>query len=634
MTGFSAMRLTDRWQQPPEHHQMHPKWLKLKIVTLLMTAVALFVWPERAAHAEPQSSIAMYGNARYSTGLKSFAYVRPDAPKGGRLKVGVQGSYDSLNPLIYKGGSASGVREYVYESLMERGSDEPFSLYGLIAESIDVPPDRSSATFVIRPEARFSDGAPITADDVLFSHALLRDHGWPFMRDSYKRVTRALKLGERQVRFEFGESGNREIPLLIGLMPILPKHRTNPDTFEETSLAVPVGSGPYVVATVDAGRTLIYKRDPNWWARDLPTSRGRFNFDEIRHEYFRSASTLFEAFKAGDIDVLAEDDSTRWARGYDFPAARDGRVVKREFATSLPAGMSGFVFNTRRPLFADQRVRRALILVFDAEWISAALYGSLYQRTQSFFERSELSSAGVAMDAEEQRLLAPFPGAVTPAIADGTYRLPTSPGTGSNRINVRAALDLLRDAGYELRGRSLVHTATGVPFAFEALITSQRQARILLAYSRSLEQVGIAMTIREVDDAQYEARLKTNDFDMVQAFWSATLSPGYEQWNRWGSTSANTQGTRNYAGVQNPAVDAMITAMTAAQTQAQFRSAAHAYDRVLRSGEYVIPLFHPPKVWVAHWAHLKAPAVAPNSGFDLETWWAAEAETSGEPKTR
>ena len=602
------------------------RWKNLNAARRLLPWLAALLCVLPPAHAAPQGSIAMYGTAKYAAGFQSFPYVNPAAPKGGRLSIGVQGTYNSLNPLIFMGGSASGVREYVYESLMERGADEPFGLYGLLAESIDVPADRSSATFVIRPEARFSDGTPVTAEDVLFSHGLLKAHGWPFMRDSYSRVSQAIKLGERQVRFEFGSGGNRELALLMGLMPILPKHLTNPDTFEQTSLAIPVGSGPYVVAAVDAGRTLIFKRNPDWWARGLSIARGRFNFDEIRFEYFRSATSLFEAFKAGEIDVMPEDDSTRWARSYDFPAVNDGRIVKREFSSALPAGMSGFVFNTRRPLFQDQRVRQALGLVFDAEWLNAALYGSLYKRTQSFFERSELSSAGKPMDAEEQRLLAPFPGAVTPAIADGTYELPKSPGTGANRPNEKAALALLRQAGFEFVGQRLVDTKTGAPFVFEALITSQRQARLLLGFVRALEKIGIALTIREVDDAQYEVRLKSNDFDMVQTFWSASLSPGNEQWNRWGSAAADKEGTRNYAGVKSPAADAMITAMISAGTVDQFRSATRAFDRVLRSGDYVIPLFHAPKVWVAYWAHLRSPAVAPNSGFDLDTWWSEKGE--------
>ncbi len=591
-----------------------------------LLTIMLVLLPAADANAVPKSSIAIHGDAKYAAGLTAFPYVNPDAPKGGRLNIGVVGTYNSLNPLIYKGDSASGVREYVYESLMTRASDEPFSLYGLIAESIDVPDDRASATFVLRSEARFSDGSPITTDDVLFSHALLKEHGWNFMRTTYSRVRNVAKVGERGIRFEFEAGGDRELAMLIGLMPIVPRAGTNPDTFEQTSLAIPVGSGPYVVGNVDAGRSLTYTRNRNWWAKDLPVMRGRFNFDEIRVEYFRANTGLFEAFKAGEIDAMPEDDSARWARGYDFPAVADGRIVKREFTTRLPAGMSALVFNTRRPLFADRRVREALILVFDAEWINPGLYGNLYKRTQSFFERSALSSAGVPMDEEERRLLQPFPDAVKPAIADGTYVLPRSPGTGNNRANQTAALTLLREAGYQLRGQRLVDAKSDAPFTFEVLITSQRQARLLLSYSRALDLIGIKMTIREVDDAQYETRLKSNEFDMVQTFWSASLSPGNEQWNRWGSAAADVAGARNYAGVKSAAVDAMITAIVAASDAGQFRSAVRAYDRVLRSGDYVIPLFYPPKIWVAHWAHLKSPAVTPNSGFDLETWWSAKVE--------
>lgn len=563
----------------------------------------------------------MHGEPKYASGISVLPYVNPDAPKGGRLSVGVVGTFNSLNPLIYKGDSASGVREYVYESLMVRSSDEPFSLYGLIAESIDVPDDRSSVTFQLRPEARFSDGTPITPDDVLFSHALLREHGWHFMRTSYARVRSATKTGARGVRFEFEAGADRELALIMGLMPIIPKSRTNPDTFEQTTLTPPVGSGPYVISRVEGGRSIVYKRNPSWWAKDLPVMRGRFNFDEIRVEYFRAGASQFEAFKAGEIDVFTEEDSSRWARGYDFPAVADGRVVKAELPTRLPAGMSALVFNTRRPLFQDQRVRQALILAFDAEWIDAALFGNLYKRTQSFFERSDLSSAGVPTDQEERRLLAAFPDAVKPAIADGSYRLPESPGTGNNRTNQTAALTLLRSAGFVLKNHRLVNAATGAPFAFEVLINSQRQARLLLAYARALDLIGISMSIREVDDAQYEQRLKSNEFDMVQAFWSASLSPGNEQWNRWGSASADIVGARNYAGVRSAAVDAMIGAMVGAREAAPFRSAVRAFDRVLRSGDYVIPLFYAPKLWVAHWAYLKSPTTGPNSGFDLDSWW-------------
>jgi peptide/nickel transport system substrate-binding protein len=537
-----------------------------------------------------------------------FAYVNPKALKGGRLAVGVLGTYNSLNPLIYKGDSASGVREYVYESLMVRGGDEPFTLHAHLAESIDVPEDRSAVTFVLRQEARFSNGAPVTVEDVLFSHTLLKSRGWPFMRSASGQVTAARQTGERQIRFEFGGSVNRELALMMGLMPIVSKANVDPETFEETSLNVPVGSGPYTVARVEPGRTLIYRRNPNWWARDLPVMRGRFNFDEIRVEYFRDTSVLFEAFKSGQIDVLAAD----------------GRVVRKEFKTALPAGMSAFVFNTRRPLFQDRRVRAALIQVFDAEWVNSALYAGLYKRSQSFFERSELSSVGVPMDAQERRLLAPFPDSVTPAIADGSAALPKTLGTGANRTNLVTALKLLREAGYELRGSKLVNARSGAPVAFEALITSQRQARLLLNYARALDTIGIKLTLREVDSAQYEARLKTNDFEMVQAYWGASLSPGNEQWNRWGATSADKEGQRNYAGVKSAAVDAMITAMLEARDAASFRSAVRAFDRVLRSGDYVIPLFHPPKVWVAHWARIQGPDVPPNSGFDLDSWWAAD----------
>jgi peptide/nickel transport system substrate-binding protein len=595
-------------------------WMDRWLARLCVAMVLWCVMPP-----PPRTSIAMHGDAKHKSGFSHWPYVNPNAPKQGRLTLGVLGAFDSLNPLIYKGESVSGVREYVYESLMVRAADEPFSLYGLIAETIDVPADRSSATFTLRPSARFYDGRPITADDVIFSYELLRDKGWPFMRRTYKAVASAERLGDRVVKFVFEADSGRELALLMGLMPIVPKHVIDPETFERTSLAAPIGSGPYRVSRVEAGRTVVFTRDPNWWARDLPVARGRYNVDEIRVEHYREDTAMFEAFKAGEIDVRAEDNPTRWLEGYTFPALTDGRVVKREIETRLPAVMSALVFNTRRQPFDDQNLRRAMVGFYDFEWFNKSLYSGVMRRTESFFERSELSSVGRPADDRERALLAPFASAVRPDIMAGQSVLVTSDGSGNVRQVMQAAMRDLTAAGYRIEGQRLISPKTGKPLVFEFLTQQRSQERLAQGFAKMLSQVGITLNIRLVDSAQYEKRLKDQDYDMIQAAWNPSLSPGVEQLNWWSSAAADATSTRNYAGVKNPAADAIMAALVAADTREALTSATRALDRVLRSGDYVIPLHHLPRVWVAHWAHLKSPEVAPeaatNAGFNLDTWW-------------
>jgi peptide/nickel transport system substrate-binding protein len=581
------------------------------------------------ALANPKGGIAMHGVPREPLDFSHFSYADPDAPKGGRARFAKQGTFDSLNPFIVKGVSADGVREYVYETLMARAYDEPFTLYGLIAEAVESPEDRSWVEFTLNPSAKFSDGTPITVDDVIFSHGVLRDRGRPNHRSYYGKVAKVEKTGERSVRFTFDGSGDREMPLIMGLMPILPSHTMTPETFELTTLAPPLGSGPYVVDTVDPGKNLTFKRNPDYWGRDLPVNRGRYNFDEIRVDYFRDGSSMFEAFKSGLIDLRTELSPTRWAQGYNFPALRQGRVVKEALPIETPAGMSALVFNTRRPIFADPRVRQALIRLFDFAWIDRTLYHNLFAYSQSYFARSELSSHGRPADAIEIELLAPFPDAVKPEIMDGTFSFAASDGTGQNREGRLAALKLLSEAGYVLRNGTLVNAETGEPFTFEILARTRAQERLLLTYANALKHVGIDVRIRQVDSAQYERRKQTFDFDMIPNFWGASLSPGNEQSFRWGSKAANTQGSFNLAGVENEAVDAMIKAMLEAKTREDFVSAVRALDRVLLSGDYVIPLFYLPDQWVARWAKLQRPEKTPLYGYQIDTWWSDPAEDTG-----
>ena len=464
----------------------------------------------------------------------------------------------------------------------------------------------------------------MTVDDVIFSMELLREKGRPNHRSYYAKVEKTEQIGERGVKMIFKADGDREMPLIMGLMPVMPKHLVDPAKFDATSLEPPIGSGPYTVTGVDPGASLTLTRNPDYWGRDLPVNRGRYNFSEIRYEFYRDANSLFEAFKKGLFVINTESDPGRWARDYDFPAVADGRVVKATFETGTPSGMLGLVFNTRRPFFADRRVREALILLFDFEWLNKNLFHGLYERTQSYFDGSELSSHGRPADAREKELLAPFPDAVTEAAMDGTLTQPVTDASGRDRNNRRNALQLLKEAGYEPVDGKLIETATGEAVGFEMLAATRDQERLFLNFARALRQVGIDVRIRQVDSAQYQARKTSFDFDMIQNSWGASLSPGNEQSFRWSQAAAGSEGSFNYPGVKSQAVDAMIAALLAAKTRADFVSAVRALDRVLMSGSYVVPLFHAPAQWVAYWRQLQHPAVTPLYGVQIDSWWLGE----------
>jgi peptide/nickel transport system substrate-binding protein len=574
--------------------------------------------------AEPRHGIAMHGEPALPPDFANLPYARPDAPKGGRIIFGVQGSFDTLNPFAVRGLAARALsppEAFVYQSLMARSFDEPFSLYGLIAESIETPDDRSFVTFRLNPKARFSDGKPITAQDVLFSWALLKDKGKPNYRGYYAKVAKAEALDPLTVRFDLTGADDRELPLILALMPVLPKHAVDPERFEETTLAPPVGSGPYVVSAVKPGDSITYRRDPDYWGQDLPVARGLHNADEVRFDYYRDANTLFEAFKGGLYDVRVEDSPTRWTTGYDFPAMRDGRVVKDPIPVGTPKGMTGFVFNTRKDLFADVRVREALGLMFDFDWVNRMLFSGVYRRTSSYFDGSDLASTGRPATPRERELIARFPGSVRDDILEGVWTPPKGAGTGRDRDAARQALDLLGEAGWVLNDGTLRNAKTGAPFAFEFLVASRVQERLALNYAQSLQRLGILMQVRLVDDVQYWRRVQAFDFDMMQFSWGASPSPGNEQYNRWGSRSAGRQGSLNYAGANSPAVDAMIDAMLQARGREDFVNATRALDRVLLSGFHVVPLFHVPEQWVAHGKDINRPEKTPLFGFLPETLW-------------
>jgi peptide/nickel transport system substrate-binding protein len=583
-------------------------------------AGALILSAHQAA-GEPRHAIAMHGEPALAANFSHMRYVNPAAPKGGRLTHGILGTFDSLNPFIVRGLALTQVRGYVVESLLARGYDEPFTLYGLLARAVETDAERTSVTFTIDPAARFSDGKPVTADDVVFSWQLLRDKGRPNYRTYYSKVAKAEALSERVVRFDLSGAHDRELPLILGLMPVLAKHATDSQTFEDTTLVPIIGSGPYMIDKLDPGRSVTLKRNPNYWGRDLAVNRGFWNFDEIRYDYYRDAHSHLEGFIKGLYDVRSEHDPSRWETAYDAPPVHDGRIVKESFSTGMPKGLSGLVFNTRRPIFADIRVREALGILLDFEWINHNFFFDKYQRSASYFEGSELSARGRPADERERALLALFANSVRADIMEGTWQPPVTNGSGRDRSTLKRALALLRDAGYVLDGTVLRNRATGRPFTFELLVTTRDQERIALAYQRDLKRAGIVLRIRVVDAVQYDRRRLTYDFDMIEYRWDQSLSPGNEQAFYWSTEAADQDGTRNYMGAKSPAIDAMIAALLKARERTDFIAAVRALDRVLMSGFYLVPLFHLPEQWVARWTTIAHPKETSLFGYLPETWW-------------
>lgn len=599
------------------------------LIVALTAVVAAGGGPAQAQQqGHARHGIAMHGEPALPADYTHMPYANPDAPKGGRLTLGVVGTFDSLNPFIVRGLPVPQIRGHVVESLLGRGHDEPFTLYGLLAESVETDEARSEVTFRINPAAKFSDGTPVLAEDVLFSWALLRDKGRPNHRTYYAKVAKAEALGERVVRFDFGGTNDRELPLILGLMPILPRHATDPATFEETSLKAPMGSGPYRVGEVRQGARVTLMRDPDYWGRDLPINRGLWNFDEVRLDYYRESNAAFEAFKRGLYDAHVETEPGRWQTGYDFPAARDGRVIRRAVASGVPRPVEVMAFNTRRPLFADRAVREALTLLFDFEWVNRNYFFGLYARDGGFFPRSELSAYRVPADARERALLAGEADAIRPDILDGTWTLPSGDIAGRDRRALRRALGLLAGAGYELRRNVLHDRRTGKPVTFEIMVTTREQERIALALVRDFRRAGIEAVVRNVDAVQFDHRRLAYDFDMAPARWDQSLSPGNEQAFYWGSAAAATQGTRNYMGINDAFVDRMIGALLAARERADLVAAVRMLDRALMSGFYAIPVHNHPAQWIARRSGIEWPARTALSGPLVESWWRAPAQPS------
>jgi peptide/nickel transport system substrate-binding protein len=585
-------------------------WLSMVLPALLTPACAA----ERHA-------IAMHGEPALPADFTHMPYVDPNAPKGGRLIWGMLGSFDSLNPFIVRGVALQQIRSYVVESLLARGNDEAFTLYGLLANSVETDDRRTFVTFHIDPRARFSDGQSVRAGDVIFSFHLLRDHGRPNHRQFYSKVAKAELLDPLTVRFDFGGSEDRELPLILGLMPILPEHATNIATFEETTMTAPIGSGPYRVTAVAPGASVSLTRNPEYWGRDLPINRGLWNFDEVRFDFYREANGQFEAFRRGLYDFRVEPEPLRWHDGYDFAAVRNGEILRDTVTSGMPQPSQFLVFNARHAVFADIRVRRALTLLFDFEWINRNYFFGLYRRSGGYFAGSELSAYGRPADATELALLQPYAAQIPPDILDGSYRLPVTDGSGRDRAILRSALGVLSEAGYALDGTVLRQTSTGAPLAFEILVSTRDQERIALAFAASLKRAGIAATVRVVDPVQFDQRRLAYEFDMIPNRWDQSLSPGNEQAFYWGSEAADQPGTRNYMGAKDPAIDAMIAALLRARDRSDFISSVRALDRVLMAGFYAIPVLNAAEEWIARWNRIERPRTTALTGSLPESWW-------------
>jgi peptide/nickel transport system substrate-binding protein len=597
---------------------------RIRLRVLACVALALGVVPLATfceAKAAETHALAMHGAPALPAGFTHMPYANPDAPKGGRLLWGMLGTFDSLNPLIVRGLAVQQIRGFVVESLMARGNDEAFTLYGLLAKSVETDDLRSYVTFHLDPKARFADGKPVTAGDVLFSWELLRDKGRPNHRQYYSKVAKAEAPDPLTVRFDFGGANDRELPLILGLMPVLPRHAVDPATFEETTMTGPIGSGPYRVAAVKPGASVTLTRNPDYWGRDLPVNRGLWNFDEVRLDFYRESNGLFEAFKRGLYDFRVEHEPLRWHDGYDFPAARNGEVIRDTIKTGMPQPSEFLVFNTRRPMFSDIRVRQALTLLFDFEWINRNYFFGLYARVAGFFAGSELSAYTRPADDRERELLKPFNERIPPDILDGSYRLPVTDGSGRDRTTLRSALKLLSEAGYELDGAVLRQRATKIPFTFEILVTTRDQERIALAYQRDLKRAGIEAGVRAVDPVQFDQRRLGYEFDMLQNRWDQSLSPGNEQAFYFGSQAADIPGTRNYMGAKAPAIDALIAVLLEERERPAFVSAVRALDRALMSGFYAIPVFNVQEQWIARWNRIERPVATALTGYLPETWW-------------
>lgn len=610
----------------------YSRYFKLSALLLLLPWLAFATSPPNAKTevetVEPTTlrshGLAMYQELKYPVDFTHFDYVNPDAPKGGNVRLSDTGTFDTLNPFILKGLAANGLSMSFYETLTRSADDEPFSEYGLIAETIEVPEDRSWVAYSLRDTARFHDGSPITVADVIFSFNLLKTKGHPFYRSYYENVVSAEITNPHTVKFTFTTHENRELPLIMGQLPILSQAYWQDRDFDKTTLDIPISSGPYKIAAVDPGRSITYQRDPNYWGKDLPVNKGMFNFDQIRVDYYRDDTIELQAFKAGEYDFRLESSAKNWATAYDFPALSEGKVIKEEIAHSIPTGMQGFIFNTRREIFASPKVRQAIAYLFDFEWANKNLFNGAYTRTTSYFSNSDLAASGLPSEAE-LALLEPLRDMLPPEVFTEVYAPPTTDGSGNIRNNLRPAIRLLREAGWQLKNGKLVNEA-GQPLQFEILLVSPLFERITLPFKQNLARAGIDVSVRTVDATQYQNRVDQFDFDMIVHVFGQSLSPGNEQRNYWHSDNASVAGSQNLAGIQSPAIDKLVDLLISAPDRENLLIRAHALDRALLWGHYVLPHWHLRSFRVAYWKPLQHPAKTPPYSLSFNSWWSAPAQ--------
>ena len=564
-------------------------------------------------------AMTMFDNEipKYTTTFPYFDYVNPTAPKGGTLRLAVDGTFDSFNSFIPKGNAAS---TGSVETLLVNSADEPFTAYGLVAKTMEWPADRSWVIFNLRPEARWHDGTPVTADDVVWSFETLVEKGMPFYRYYYSAIDSAEALNTHRVRFNFKESGNQELPLITGQLPVLPKHYWESRDFSATTLDPPLGSGPYRIQKFEAGRYIVQERVTDYWGANLPVRRGMNNFDIIRTEYFRDATPIRLALKAGDIDFRLENQSKAWADDYNVAVVDKGLLNKEMVPHRQPTGMQAFVMNTRRTLFQDPRVRQALGYAFDFEWSNRTLFNGQYTRTTSYFSNSELASSGLPEGAE-LALLEHYRGRIPDTVFNQAFKIPVTDGSGRPRENLRKATALLKSAGWSVRDLKLINEATGVPFRFEVLLSSKAFERIVLPYTQNLKLLGIEAKIRLVDRTQYMERYRQKDFDMLVAVWGQSETPGNEQREYWGSDAADSIGSRNLAGIKDPVVDELIELLVKSDSREQLNVRTRALDRVLLWGHYVVPHWHIRADRVLYWDKFSRPATPVRSGVMRSRWW-------------
>ena len=616
----------------------------MRILFLLLSVLVV----SRSATAQTRHAFTVLGEPALAADFKAFPYVNVNAPKGGEVSLASIGTFDSFNPFILRGtpeahgaaswitlpgGSGSGSSVgHVWESLLTASADEVATGYGHLAESIEVPDDKTWVAFTLRPQAKFSDGTNVTAEDVAWTYQTLLTQGRPSIRVQFADVKDVVVEGPLRVRFNFKTTLNRELPLLVGGLPVLPKHFFEGRDFTKPLTDAPVGSGPYRVGNFELGRSVTFVRDPNWWAADMPTGRGTNNFDRVRYEYFRDSTVAMEAFKAGRIDVRSENIAKNWATAYDFPAVRNAAVIKREYAHKLPTGIQGYAMNTRRAVFADPRVRHAVTLAFDFEWTNKNLFYSAYSRTLSYFSNTELAASGLPSP-EELVLLRPYKDTLPEGLLTRPFALPVTDGSGNNREQLVEALKLLREAGWQVKDRKLLD-AKGQPAAFTVLLEDPSLERVTLPYVQNLQKLGFDVRVRTVDPAQFQHLTDDFDFDMIMMIYPGGDIPGSELRDYWSCAGAKSVGSTNVSGICDPAIDAMIGKVIEAQDRETLRTAARVLDRLLLWNWYMVPNWHGQKFDIAYWDRFGDPGIPIREGFNFDTWWVDQQKAARNDEAR